>query len=106
MCRRIDLQMRLCQRIKAGRTPDPAPAPRQPGPRALTAQAWTDTRRPGPVRGLRRRQAGRAGRSGRSGAPDPGRVGRAAAGRAPGLGAASLGLCPAHLLGKVFRDAS
>lgn len=27
MCRGIDLQMRLCQRIKAGRTPDPAPAP-------------------------------------------------------------------------------
>lgn len=40
MCRGIDLQMRLCQRIKAGRTPDPGPpppparpaAPRGPGP--------------------------------------------------------------------------
>lgn len=38
MCRGIDLQMRLCQRVKAGRTPDPAPAP-PAGPRPLAAQA-------------------------------------------------------------------
>lgn len=35
VCRGIDLQMRLCQRIKAGRTPDPGPRPRLPGPRPL-----------------------------------------------------------------------
>lgn len=42
MCRGIDLQMRLCQRVKAGRTPDPAPAP-PAGPRPLAAQARAST---------------------------------------------------------------
>ena len=46
VCRGIDLQMRLCQRVKAGRTPDPAPAP-PAGPRPLAAQAREGTRRPG-----------------------------------------------------------
>lgn len=39
VCRGIDLQMRLCQRIKAGRTPDPGSRPPPPGPRPLAAQA-------------------------------------------------------------------
>lgn len=42
VCRGIDLQMRLCQRVKAGRTPDPAPAP-PAGPRPLAAQARAGT---------------------------------------------------------------
>lgn len=46
VCRGIDLQMRLCQRVKAGRTPDPAPAP-PAGPRPQAAQAGAGHRRPG-----------------------------------------------------------
>lgn len=46
MCRGIDLQMRLCQRIKAGRTPDPGSRPPPPGPRPLAAQALARHRHP------------------------------------------------------------
>lgn len=73
MCLRIDLQMRLCQRIKAGRTPDPGPPPLPArNPRPLEAQAWPG---PGGLGGAARsvQEAGAGfGAPSTSGVPPPG----------------------------------
>lgn len=90
VCRRIDLQMRLCQRIKAGQTPDPAPAPpparpsapRGPG-QAWHRESWARLclfrRQAGELRGIPRTKL----------STEPGAT--ALASRALGVGAGSLG---------------
>lgn len=108
MCRRIDLQMRLCQRIKAGQTPDPGPAPpparpsapRGPG-QAWHRESWARLclcrRHAGELRGILRTKL-------------PAEQGATAlASRGPGRGCRipqPLGAfyCPTSLLGRVFWD--
>ena len=98
VCRGIDLQMRLCQRIKAGRTPDPRPpppparpaAPCGPGPGLALGglgPAWLS-------QGVCRRPAGEL----LSPLPGPGSV-AAVSSRAPGPGppAPAPGVAPLGL---------